>query len=468
MPSLRTLLYKPARVFLSYASEYKALAEQIALSLRGHGFKVFYDRDDLPPGASYDDKILRAIEASSAFVFLLSPQALQDGRYTLTELHLARRRWPNPSRAVLPVMAAPVAMARIPDYLKAVTILEPQGNLPAEVSAAVGRLGRRLRLGAIAAVAAASLLLIAGGALLYVRAQGSIDLAVTLQQNDNGKAAPSSPMAVTYAVTENAGVSHITYRLPYQDLVRSGGPVHGIDSLQRPFVWGFPSLSVKLANNTPRNVVLTRAVVTISASDVDAEPLILFQDSSLDALAIVNEGWGEVIDPTLEFSVKAVGEVGDVDLFAPAVEKVSRKTFSTSDSFALSPFVPERLRSADTVVVSGTLTYGPAGGRKTLAFETKVLLDIKAAQALPPSFSYPPAFFPAGKPPAVLSIPLSQSIKAGEADNFLLTLGTDKTSRNSLSVAFETATGKVLPGGTVQLDLFVPRTKGGAATEAGR
>jgi len=42
------------KIFLSYASEDKAIAEQIAFSLRSRGHLVFLDRDDLPPGQSYD------------------------------------------------------------------------------------------------------------------------------------------------------------------------------------------------------------------------------------------------------------------------------------------------------------------------------------------------------------------------------------------------------------------------------
>jgi hypothetical protein len=59
------------------------------------------------------------------------------GRYTLSELDLARRRWPHPSGHVLPVLVAPTPMASIPPYLLAVTVLTPQGNLVADVVHAV-------------------------------------------------------------------------------------------------------------------------------------------------------------------------------------------------------------------------------------------------------------------------------------------------------------------------------------------
>ena len=128
------------RVFMSYASEQKAAAESIAFSLRSRGHSVFLDRDDLPEGASYDDKIVKAIERSDLMIFLISPEAVHSGRYTLTELKFARHKWRSPSSRVLPVMLAPTPMTDVPGYLKAVSILEPHGNIAAEVAYSAERL----------------------------------------------------------------------------------------------------------------------------------------------------------------------------------------------------------------------------------------------------------------------------------------------------------------------------------------
>jgi hypothetical protein len=124
-------------VFVSYANEDKIIADRVVLSLRGRGLKVFLDKDDPPAGGSYDERIHQAIRSSAAFVFLISPASVGDGRYTLTELKFAREKWPHPGKSVLPVMIAPTDLRQVPEYLKAVTILEPHGNLAAEVSAAV-------------------------------------------------------------------------------------------------------------------------------------------------------------------------------------------------------------------------------------------------------------------------------------------------------------------------------------------
>lgn len=150
------------QIFICHTDTDKDAAQSIAISLRGRGYRAFLDRDTLPPGASYDQRIEKAIKQSSAFVFLISPQSVQEGRYTLTELRFAANKWPNPSKVVLPVLVAPTDTTKIPAYLKGVTIFEPHGNLSAEVSAQIASMvpGRSYFKVAAVAVAIAALLVI--------------------------------------------------------------------------------------------------------------------------------------------------------------------------------------------------------------------------------------------------------------------------------------------------------------------
>jgi tetratricopeptide (TPR) repeat protein len=127
-------------IFISYASEQRTLAEEIALALRGEGHQVFFDRSELPEGEAYNARIREAIEACDLLIFLVSPEAVAEGRYTLTELRFAEEKWRSPAGHVLPVMVQQTAGAAIPAYLRAVVILRPAGNVPAEVVAAVDRL----------------------------------------------------------------------------------------------------------------------------------------------------------------------------------------------------------------------------------------------------------------------------------------------------------------------------------------
>ena len=127
-------------IFLSYPSLLEETAARIELSLKGEGYAVFRDRSALPPGESFDARIQAAVEESDLFVFLITPGSVVPGRYTLTELKFAEQRWGHPAGRVLPVIAEPTPLESIPAFLRAVTILKPQGNLPAEITAEVRRL----------------------------------------------------------------------------------------------------------------------------------------------------------------------------------------------------------------------------------------------------------------------------------------------------------------------------------------
>lgn len=157
------------RVFLSYSSADRQIVEPVYFALRAQGHTVFFDRADLPAGEEYDARIRRAIEKSQLFVFMVSPESLKAGSYTLTELAIAKNTWPHPAGRVLPVVLRRVDLASVPAYLKAVTFLEPEGNLAAGVADAVHRLARerhqvRLRRGAQALTVVA---LIVGGIYIY-------------------------------------------------------------------------------------------------------------------------------------------------------------------------------------------------------------------------------------------------------------------------------------------------------------
>jgi len=146
------------RIFLSYASEDRPRIEPIRFALAEQGHDVFYDREDLKPGESFDSKIRAAIERCDLFVCFLTPHTVDAGSYTLNELAVAERMWPLADGRVLPVILADVPRNDIPAYLRSVTCLTPVGNVTASVSDAVHTLAqihnrRRQRKIAIWAVA---------------------------------------------------------------------------------------------------------------------------------------------------------------------------------------------------------------------------------------------------------------------------------------------------------------------------
>src|ERR1043166_5402577 len=148
------------KIFLSYASEDREQAKSIYLPLHEQGHRVFFDRSDLPAGEEYHNRIRKAIEASDLFVMLVSPYAIDNGSYTLTELDIAERA----GARLLPVMLRKPDVESLPAAIKAVTFLETDGSLPGAVAAEVHRISRELSrrrrryaIAALAVVAAVSI-----------------------------------------------------------------------------------------------------------------------------------------------------------------------------------------------------------------------------------------------------------------------------------------------------------------------
>lgn len=128
------------RIFLSYSSPDRPVAEPIALALQARGHDVFFDREDLEGGEDFDAVILSRIRSANLVIFLISPQSVREGAYTHTELRFAREKWNHPGKHVLPVIIAPTPLEQVPAYLKSVNLFQPEGNVAAEVAAHVSRM----------------------------------------------------------------------------------------------------------------------------------------------------------------------------------------------------------------------------------------------------------------------------------------------------------------------------------------
>jgi formylglycine-generating enzyme required for sulfatase activity len=166
------------RVFLSYSSSDRTLIEPIYLALCAQGHTVFFDRAALPAGEEYDVRIRRAIEKSHLVLFMVSPESLDPGSYTLTELTIAQKTWEHPAGRVLPVMLRSIGLERIPPYLKSVTLLEPEGDLTASVADQVYRIAqarRRAKLKKAAAILVVASI-VCGGAYSWIFREPAVEI----------------------------------------------------------------------------------------------------------------------------------------------------------------------------------------------------------------------------------------------------------------------------------------------------
>jgi len=124
------------KIFLSYASPDRDTAERIAYGLRGAGHDVFFDKASLSPGADYNSRIRRALDECDLYIYLISPHSVRKRRYVQSELQIVKRKWPTPWPRVLPVLISATDRKLIDPYLAAATLLEPRGDVAAEVAAA--------------------------------------------------------------------------------------------------------------------------------------------------------------------------------------------------------------------------------------------------------------------------------------------------------------------------------------------
>ena len=165
-------------IFISYSSKYRELCERLQLALEAEGHHCFVDRTELDPGHPFDAELREAIADCDVFIFLVSPESVATGSYALAELNLAQQRWRHPRGRVLPVIVAPTPMASIPSYLKAVTLLQPRGEVVAETLAAVSQLGRRRSPSMVLTLVGLAVIAVVGiGAFAYVSQQRAAERA---------------------------------------------------------------------------------------------------------------------------------------------------------------------------------------------------------------------------------------------------------------------------------------------------
>jgi len=144
------------KIFLSYAHQGRDAANALYLALADQGHKVFFDRHDLAAADPFHNSIRAAIEDAHLLIFLISPDAVDAGSYTLSELDIGQKAGVK----ILPVMLRATEIATLPAVLRSITFYQPEGDVAAGVAAEVHRIARefrrkRLKLLAVAFTAAA-------------------------------------------------------------------------------------------------------------------------------------------------------------------------------------------------------------------------------------------------------------------------------------------------------------------------
>lgn len=154
---------RTVRIFVCHASEDARAAQEIALALRGAKFDVFIDEHDLPVAGDFHARIREAIRVADAFIFLITEHSLAPNKYTLSELGFAKEKWPHPGGRLFAVLLTSIPISSLDPYLRSVTILEPRGNVAADVCRVlVAERSKRHRKWRLTAAVAVAALLISG------------------------------------------------------------------------------------------------------------------------------------------------------------------------------------------------------------------------------------------------------------------------------------------------------------------
>ena len=155
-------------LFISYASEQHDIAEKLAIALTNEGHDVFFDGDDLRAGDNYNERLRQAIEDCEQFIYLISPESVEDRSYARSELHMAQNRFKVAKGCILPVMVVATDYPAIPNYAKSVTVLEPEGDAVVAILNRVAEIDKgRLRIAGLKTVFGAALVLAVFGTGLY-------------------------------------------------------------------------------------------------------------------------------------------------------------------------------------------------------------------------------------------------------------------------------------------------------------
>jgi hypothetical protein len=114
---------------------------------------------------------------------------------------------------------------------------------------------------------------------------------------------------------------------PHIELVekqRRGEVIQGFAWSYQPFKWDFPVLSVKIVNNSNRNILLTEATFQIDKSEIDVRPIIVVRGQTHSGVAeFINEGWGEISNVVARFNVAEYERCGgNFDPSEPYLEPV--------------------------------------------------------------------------------------------------------------------------------------------------
>jgi TIR domain-containing protein len=499
--------------FIAHAGADIEPAEALYEHLNGAVAKVFLDKKNLLLGDNWDAKIAQAQRASLITLVLVSgktDRAYYEREEIAAAVALAREN--ENSHRVIPVFLDEAA--EVPYGLRLKHGLRLDAGF--DISDAADLL--LAQLPQVKALAQADQGAVVTPPAPLPPPKVMLNLAVDQNPaNDDASADEAHTLAYEYTTQRSGGAIVIRPRMDYLDLIAAGGPIDPTRFTWVPFSWDFPKLDFKLVNNSKETVLFTDVIFEISESRLDPAPVLVvkpdvFQSNALH-FRLSNEGWGPAVGLKARFHLAPASAEGKgkprydepypYELALGDLEEVANVDVSTSLTQAgvdlagleglgtLSHRIGDQTTLVNAQGVERTFTaaqlaearkafFGPfQNGAALLSgqfeYNTQTVDGESEARSVkfwtvvwiynenrkgvprPPGYEYATKFRVEGKD-YERQVSISQELKAGETDRFLVKIGIDKSSRHRFRARLLFNNGREILSPSVELHGFAPRS----------
>lgn len=519
------------KLFISYAHEDEKLREklvkQLSMLKRQGAVEDWHDRD-ITAGREWAGQIDEHLERADIILLLISDDFLASDYCWNVEVKRAMERHTSGSARVIPIILrscdwqfAPFGrLQALPENAKPVREWEFQDKAFTNIVQ-----GLRKVIGELTNTPATGGTQPGGSPESAGRqpsddkkergrgARGDVSLDVWLSDDEGGGLEDefgAEGEELRYSATQKDGVLLIEPDCAYlDDLHRKGqvNPIFILDPDQPTFNLSFPQLDFKIANNSSETVFISRAVFEVEESRLDPRPVPFFatDPALLFKCRLINDGWGELKNGSLQYRISTGFESGDAAQKFPfqkpvgALAEFAELDFSADmRAFGVDVETIERINAAWTeqqiqwddfqdelrfakgefaeleqVLIEGVLSYDQptAGGlfeRKDVRFTVNIpITPPEGLGSVEPASGTYDVMLDVDRAGYTVVRSLSHSIKKGAVDRFLVRVGAKKSSSHKFKVRLVLTGGEELTPQAVRLSLFIPRRNAEALSEGG-
>lgn len=334
---------------------------------------------------------------------------------------------------------------------------------------------------------------------------------------DSSKWTRGEDKVLTYSVLRSNDQIVIQRTLGFLSAFEAGGliaPLSYVTQTACPFLWDFPTLDLKVLNNSDETIYLTEVVFEVEESRLDSTPLFTikhdFYRMNAGVLVLVNEGGSDIVDLAISFRLLPgnITTVQDAEPPYPHTVTVPRLDDETpidvTDAFQaegtnieglielcngewdsqnscvvvkthdgsevrlseeeyderwkeyLGPFQEE----VGTLV--GEMSFGALDNERhrQVRFQAPVYLANKRLLGVPkpPTYAYD-ASFETSQSDYERRVQISHEIKPGDTDRFTVKVGIGRSSRHRFRAVVCDITGRVVRSPLIEMTCFVPRSR---------